>query len=95
MKTLTRYTQAEAQAIISNNEQMQKEFDDLNEYFGALDHGFDYGNFFNCDDLESNQVCIQWCGDTEEFHEVIVESLEELVVTLNEIESARGNICTK
>ena len=96
MKTLTRYTQEEAQAIIAANEQMQREFADLHEYFGALDHGFDYGNFFNCEDLKENQVCIQWCGDNiGEFHEVVVDSLEELVVALNEIEAACGNICVK
>lgn len=94
MKTLTRYTQEEAQAIIAADEQMQKELEDLKPFYeeGELDHGFDYGNFFNCDDLESNQVCIQWCGDGPDFHEHIVDSLEELVVALNEIERAQGNI---
>ena len=97
MKRLNTYTQVEAQAIISNNEQMQKELEELKPFYddAELDHGFDYGNFFNCSDLKSTQVCIQWCGDTEEFHEVIVDSLEELIVTLNEIEAACGNICAK
>ena len=95
MKILTRYTQAEAQAIISNNEQMQRELEDLKDYYEdvALDHGFECGNFFSCPDLEDHQICIQWCGDDiDKFHEVIVDSLEELVVTLNEIEAASGNI---
>ena len=94
MKTLTRYTREEAKAIIAANEQMQRELEDLKAYYedSTLDHGFDYGNFFNCDDLESTQVCIQWCGDTTAFNEVVVDSLEELVVVLNEIEAACGNI---
>lgn len=95
MKTVTHYTQAEAQAIIAANEQMQQELEDLKPYYenAALDHGFDYGNFFSCDDLKSNQVCIQWCGDSPDFHEHVVDSLEELVVVLNEIDTAHGNIC--
>lgn len=98
MKTLNRYTQAEAQAIISANEQLQKELEELRPYYEdeALDHGFTHGNFFNCDSIESTQVCIQWCGDDiDNYYEVVVDSLEELVVVLNEIEAANGNICVK
>ena len=96
LKTLTRYTKEEAKAIIAANEQMQREFDDLKDYYedAALDHGFDYGNFFHGYSLADNQVCIQWCGDAPDFYEVVVESLEELVVALNEIDAAKGNIAS-
>ena len=98
MKTVNRYTQTEAQAIISANEQLQKELEELRPYYEdeALDHGFECGNFFNCPEIEDHQVCVQWCGDDiDDCHELIVDSLEELVVVLNEIEAANGNIGTK
>ena len=95
MKTLTRYTQKEAREIIAANEQMQRELEDLKDYYeeAALDHGFECGNFFSCPEIEDHQVCIQWCDDDiDVYHELVVDSLEELVVVLNEIERAHGNI---
>ena len=95
MKTVIRYTKEEAQAIIAANEQMQRELEDLKPYYeeAALDHGFECGNFFSCPEIEDHQICIQWCGDDiDVYHELVVDSLEELVVTINEIEAASGNI---
>ena len=95
MKTVTRYTKEEAQAIIAANEPMQRELEDLKLYYEAtaLDHSFEYGNFFNCPELKDNQIVIQWCGDDiDVYHELVVDSLEELVVVLNEIGAADGNI---
>ena len=95
MKTVTRYTKEEAQAIIAANEQLQRELEDLKPYYvaAALDHGFECGNFFSCPEIEDHQVCIQWCGDDiDVYYELIVDSLEELVVVLNEIGAAFGNI---
>ena len=57
---------------------------------GELDHGFKYGNFFSLyDEVEDKiipgKVVIGWVNKKYDSCEMIVDSLEELVYYLNEI----------
>ena len=95
MNALKLYTYTEAQNIINADEALQKAFNELKPYYERceLDHGFTYGNFFNCDNFADNQIVIQWCDDNDNNHEVVVDSLEVLVVVIRDIEVACGNVC--
>lgn len=94
MDTLKIYTRTEAQNIINADEALQNDFNELKPYYdrGDLDFDFNNGNFFTCDDLAATQIVIQWCDDNDNNHEVVVDSLEALVVTLRDIMVADGNI---
>ena len=98
MKVLKTYAQAEALEIIQTDETLQNEYEELKPYYekAALDHGFKCGNFFSCEDFEDTQVVIQWCDDADDENfqsfETVVDSLEQLVVTLRDIENEKGNI---
>lgn len=94
IRTIKRYTNQEARAIVERDRALRKELDLLRpDYASAeLDYGFEYGNFFNCPELKRNQVVIQWCDGNEGTHEYIADSLEIAVVVLRDIEVARGNL---
>ena len=92
MKKLNIYTIEEAAAIIATDKALQDEYNTLKPFYedGELDHGFEYGNFFNLDGDRS--VVIQWLDDNDDSYEVIVDSLEVTVVVIRDIENANGNI---
>lgn len=93
MKKINRYTVEEATAIIAADETLQEEFEELRPVYesGALDHGFEYGNFFNlAEDL--NKLVVQWFDDSDNDYEIIVDSLSIAIVTIRDIEAAGGNI---
>lgn len=71
---------------------LKMEYDSLKHDYeiGELDHGFKYGNFFSLyDEVEDKiipgKVVISWINNKYDSCEMIVDSLEELVYYLNEI----------
>lgn len=87
MKTIKHYTKEEAKVIIATDKELATEYEELKSYYenGELDHGFEYGNFFNLVE-DPTKVVIQYCyEDEDEAHELIVDSLEQAIVTIRDI----------
>lgn len=77
---------------------LKMEYDALKHDYeiGELNHGFRYGNFYSLydevkDKIIPGKVVISWINNKYDSCEMIVDSLEELVYYLSEINSS-GNI---
>jgi hypothetical protein len=98
---MKQYTKDEAIEIIAANPELDADYRELKSYYdrGELDHSSSTDsvscNFFNLIE-DPTKVVIQYCYETEDYeaYELIVDSLEQAIITLSEIESARGNIST-
>ena len=103
---LKKLTKEEAIDIINKDERLKEEYAIYKEHYDKrmLDVGFTYGNFFNIDD--GNKIAIQWGqyknrpskngNDCEEEPrwacEIVVDSLEEAIVIVDEIEYSHAYI---
>ena len=88
-------TQEEAKQIISTNKKLQKQYSELLPFYktGELDNSFELGNFFSLYDAENdvvspNEIVIQWLDNSDNMHELVVDSLEVCVVVLDQITNA-------
>jgi hypothetical protein len=98
---MKQYTKDEAIEIIAADPELDADYRELKSYYdrGELDHSSSTDsvscNFFNLIE-DPTKVVIQYCYETEDYeaYELIVDSLEQAIITLSEIESARGNIST-
>lgn len=94
-KTLSKLTKEQIKTIIENKVELQKDLEDLLPYYkkGQIDHGFGQGNFFTKTGLfNKRKIVIQWLDDYNLSYETVVDSLEECVVRLKEIEDCDGLI---
>ena len=101
-KILKALSKEEAAKIVEADPELKKEFEGLRPYYesGSLDHSFGFGNFFNKYDAEKgeispNEIVIQWLDGDDSAYDMTVESLEECVVRLKEIEEADGFVDAK
>lgn len=89
--TVKTYTKDEARAIIEANDALLAEYESLLPDYedGRIDHGFEYGNFFNSTEDES-KIVIQWVISDTDSTELIVDSLEAAIVAIRDIEASEG-----
>ena len=89
--TVKTYTKEEARAIIEANDALLAEYESLLPDYedGRIDHGFEYGNFFNSTEDES-KIVIQWVISDTDSTELIVDSLEAAIVAIRDIEASEG-----
>ena len=87
--TVTKYSKDEAMNIIQADEALLAEYEELLPEYedGMLDHSHEGINFFNLMEDES-KVVIQWCISDDECTQVIVDSFEEAIVVIRDIEAA-------
>lgn len=100
MKKIKYYTLEEAQAIIATDEtlkvgleKLRPEYEDENRY---LDYGLEHANFATNIDDEDNTICIFWFKEDdvalENEYSILVDTLEQAIVIVRDIEEAHGNI---
>lgn len=95
MKTLSRLTKEQLKTMIEKDPALQRDLRELGPYYkkGQIDHGFGQGNFFTKTGLfNKRKIVIQWLDDYNLSYETVVDSLEECVVRLKEIEDCDGLI---
>ena len=93
MKTLNRLTKEQLKTMIEKDPALQRDLRELGPYYkkGQIDHGFGQGNFFTKTGLfNKRKIVIQWLDDYNLSYETVVDSLEECVVRLKEIEDCDG-----
>jgi hypothetical protein len=91
---MRQYTKDEAIEIIAADPELDADYRELKPYYdrGELDHSSATDsvscNFFNLIE-DPTKVVIQYCYETEDYEarELIVESLEQAVVTLRDLEN--------
>lgn len=97
MKKITYYTYEEAKAIIEADkrltagiEKLRPEYEDENS---RMDYGLDFCDFFEDWDAdeEPTPICIYWETVSDE-HCISVNTLEQALVIVRDIEEARGRI---
>jgi hypothetical protein len=93
MKTIKHYSYEEAKAIVNADFELSIDCDAFIADYesGDLDCGFEYGNFFNLIE-DPSKVVIQWLDSTDTARELIVDSLEQALVIIRDIEEANGDI---
>ena len=99
MKKIKYYTLDEAIAIINADEKLKAGFERLrSEYVeedSYMDYGLEYVNFCTNIDDEENKVYIYSHiedEDEEPAIEIVVDTLEQAIVIVRDIEESRGNI---
>ena len=88
------YTKDEALEIIAANPELDADYRELKPYYdrGDLDHSSSTDsvscNFFNLIE-DPTKVVIQYCYETEDYeaHELIVDSLEQAIVTIRDLDN--------
>jgi hypothetical protein len=91
---MKQYTKDEAIEIIAADPELDADYRELKPFYdnGELDHSSSTDsvscNFFNLIE-DPTKVVIQYCYETEDYeaHELIVDSLEQAVVTLRDLEN--------
>jgi hypothetical protein len=91
---MKQYTKDEAIEIIAADPELDADYRELKSYYdrGELDHSSSTDsvscNFFNLIE-DPTKVVIQYCYETEDYeaYELIVDSLEQAVVTLRDLEN--------
>ncbi len=91
---MKQYTKDEAIEIIAANPELDADYRELKSYYdnGDLDHSsstdFVSCNFFNLIE-DPTKVVIQYCYETEDYeaHELIVDSLEQAIVTIRDLDN--------
>jgi hypothetical protein len=91
---MKQYTKEEAIEIITAAPELDADYRELKPYYdrGELDHSSATDsvscNFFNLIE-DPTKVVIQYCYETEDYeaYELIVDSLEQAVVTLRDLEN--------
>jgi hypothetical protein len=82
------HTLEEAKAIIVADEQLTAEYEELKSEYenGDLDYGFEYGNFFSLIE-DPSKVVIQYFDANDVAVELIVDSIEQAIVAIRDIEA--------
>ena len=90
---LKKLTKEQAAAIISKSKYLTRDYEAfVDDYeYGDVDSGFGQGNFFTLDE-DKTKIVIQWLDDNYTAYEIVVDSLEECIVRLKEIEDCEGNV---
>ena len=91
---MKQYTKDEALEIIAANPELDVDYRELKPYYdrGRLDHSSETNsvscNFFNLIE-DPTKVVIQYCYEAEDYeaHELIVDSLEQAIVTIRDLDN--------
>lgn len=91
---MRKYTKDEAIEVIAADPELDADYRELKPYYdrGKLDHSSSTDsvscNFFNLIE-DPTKVVIQYCYETEDYeaHELIVDSLEQAVVIIRDLEA--------
>ena len=94
LPVIKQYTPEEAKAIIEADPDLKAEYERLLPAYedSMIDEGDTYCNFHNAFDLEDNQIVLQWMAEDDDFivHQVVVDSLEQAIVMVADINKAHG-----
>jgi hypothetical protein len=97
MKNIKHYAVEEAKVIIAADEKLKAGLEKLRPEYedeeNRMDYGLDYCDFFADWDSDEDYVpiCICWENDEDEYC-ISVETLEQAIVIVSDIEKACGNI---
>jgi hypothetical protein len=97
MKKIKYYTVEEAKAIIEVDEKLKAGLEKLRPEYEDEEHQMDYGleycDFFSDWDSDEDYIpiCIGWENAEDEYC-IYVETLEQAIVIVRDIEKAQGNI---